>query len=90
MWHAADSMASELGSHFSNKAQEGNMRHIKTICDSDSYLIHHHGGLQVNTCTVLQQLLRYDWKANTCSSEGKRPVRWPYAQSGCWNNTEAN
>ena len=32
------------------------MRHIKTICNSDSYLIHHHGGLQVNTCTVLQQL----------------------------------
>jgi len=49
-------MVSEMGSPFSNKAQEGNMRHIKTICDSDSYLIHHHGGLQVNTCTILQQL----------------------------------
>ena len=49
-------MAIELGSQFSNKAQEGNMRHIKTTCDSDLYLIHHHGGLQVNTCTILQQL----------------------------------
>ena len=49
-------MASELGSQFSYKAQEGNMRHIKTICGSDSYLIHHHGGLQVNTSTILQQL----------------------------------
>ena len=45
-----------MGSQFSYKAQEGNMRHIETICDSDSYLFHHHGGFQVNTSTVLQQL----------------------------------
>ena len=29
------------------------MRYIKTICDSDPYLIHDHGGLQV---TILQHL----------------------------------
>ena len=54
-WHAADIMASEL-SQISNKAQEGNMRHIKTICDSDSCLIHHHGGLQFISRPRLQQL----------------------------------
>ena len=72
------------------------MRHIETICDSDSYLIYHHGSLQVNTSTVLQHLafnlasvsvdLESQYMHAPMKGQSQHDDHMP--QSECWNSTD--